>query len=144
MTARKGILRLSKKKANEPKATLVHSEADCRAKVKRLKVKYFEEKRKQDRSGNSKTNFAYWEKIDRVLGTRPISRPVSSLDSMTCSGTCITLFYEKIHDRTIMCCSIVNLFLLDIFHLIYRNKRGKKKTRQDSGKISETKVLSSF
>ena len=71
------------KKLAELRPTFLRSATECRAKVKRLKVRYFEEKRKQNRSGTTKTTFPYWEKLDRIMGTRPISRPVASLDSMS-------------------------------------------------------------
>jgi len=67
------------------KPAFSRSASECRAKVKRLKTKYSEEKRKSKKSGGGKTFFPYWEKLHSVLGSRPITHPVASLDSMTAS-----------------------------------------------------------
>jgi hypothetical protein len=55
---------------------------DCRAKIKRLKIKYFQEKRKCKKSGEGKSSFPFMEKFNNVMGSRPIVDRVASLNSM--------------------------------------------------------------
>lgn len=54
--------------------------------VKRLKTQYFKTKEVNKKSGSRRTSFPYYERMDRLLGRRPIVEPVAQYDSMDCAG----------------------------------------------------------
>jgi len=70
-------------KAKEMKPEFDRTAAECRSKMKRLKAKYFQLKRQSRKSGAGGISWTYWAKLDDVLGCRPISNPVSSINSMS-------------------------------------------------------------
>ena len=59
---------------------------ECRSRVKRLKTHYFKTKEVNKKSGSRRTSFPYYERMDRLLGRRPIVEPVAQYDSMDCAG----------------------------------------------------------
>ena len=52
-----------------------------REKIKQLKQAYKKGKDSNNRSGSNRKTFKYFESIDKILGDRPITRPVSILES---------------------------------------------------------------
>ena len=53
----------------------------CRVKVKNLIAMYRKIKDNNNRSGQGRSNFVFYDLLDRVLGTRPPSRPTNLLSS---------------------------------------------------------------
>ncbi|VDI70615.1 Hypothetical predicted protein [Mytilus galloprovincialis] len=60
----------------------IRSPQDCRARIKRLKTKYFQVKRQNKKSGGKRTSFPYHERMDTILGSRPSVNPVALSDSL--------------------------------------------------------------
>jgi hypothetical protein len=56
------------------------SAQDCRARIKRLKTKYFQTRRDNNKSGGKRKTFPYDDRLDGLLGTRPTGNPL--LDSL--------------------------------------------------------------
>jgi hypothetical protein len=59
---------------------------ECRSRVKRLITQYFKTKEVNKKSGSRRTSFPDYERMDRLLGRRPIVEPVAQYDSMNCAG----------------------------------------------------------
>lgn len=60
---------------------------ECRNKIKRLKAKYHEERRRRNRSGASAdSKFPFFDEMDGVLGARPMSQGQSSFSTMRNAG----------------------------------------------------------
>lgn len=68
--------------AANPAAIPVTSE-HCRAKIKRLKMSYHKERRRRAKSGaGGESSFPFFEKLDEILGCRPISRVGGTFSSI--------------------------------------------------------------
>ena len=57
-----------------------------REKIKQLKQVYKKVKDSNNRSGSNRKTFKYFESIDKILGDRPITRPVNILESIESSS----------------------------------------------------------
>ena len=55
----------------------------CRVKIKNLTASYRKIKDDNSRSGRGRSNFVFFDAIDRILGHRPASRPTNLLSSST-------------------------------------------------------------
>ena len=66
----------------ELSARLFEMAQDCRARIKRLKTKYFQTRRDNNKSGGKRKTFPYYDRLVRLLGTRPIVNPVALSDSL--------------------------------------------------------------
>lgn len=53
----------------------------CRAKMKKLKVDYRRVKDKHNKTGESRSNWKFFDTMDAVLGHRPTTRPPVVLDT---------------------------------------------------------------
>ena len=58
------------------------SAQDWRARIKRLKTKYFQTRRDNNKSGGKRKTFPYYDRLVGLLGTRPIVNPVALSDSL--------------------------------------------------------------
>jgi len=60
----------------------VNTFVQVREKIKQLKQAYKKAKDSNNKSGNNRKTFKYFENIDKILGDRPITRPESLLESV--------------------------------------------------------------
>jgi hypothetical protein len=84
------------------------SAQDCRARIERLKTKYFQTRRDNNKSGGKRKTFLYYDRLDGFLGTRPTVNPVALSDSLInedeqdsdnetqehVEGMCILIYYH--------------------------------------------------
>lgn len=70
------------KKCKEIMPEFERSAEEVRAKLKRLKAQYFKVKQQKNKSGEGSNNWPFWQKMNNVLGPRPISTPVAIVNTM--------------------------------------------------------------